>query len=273
VTTVGPTATPVLEARDLVRIYRRGADEVRAVDGISLQVRSGALVAVMGRSGSGKTTLLDLLGCLLRPTSGELAINGRSVIGASDNALAAIRRERIGFVFQEFNLIPTMNAIENVMLPLRYGPRRSDGRATAMELLELVGLAHRLRHRPTELSGGEQQRVAIARALVNDPAVVLADEPTGELDSATSGELLTMLRRLNEGRGVTFVIVTHDPGVAATANRIIRLSDGRVVADLRRGEAGFDDVLGGAATNGRGPRGAARVWARLGELLERARGR
>jgi putative ABC transport system ATP-binding protein len=263
---------PILVARDLAKVYRRGASEVRAVDGVSLSVEAGELLAIMGRSGSGKTTLLDLLGCLLRPTSGELEIDGRSVIGASDRDLAAIRRQRIGFVFQEFNLIPTLTAVENVLLPLRYGPRRPDGRRRAMELLDTVGLAERATHRPSELSGGEQQRVAIARSLVNEPAVVLADEPTGELDSATSARLLDTLRRLNREWGVTIAIVTHDAGVAAKTDRVVRLSDGRVIADATRADgAAFDRALGveSPTANGHPPR----VWARLGELLERARGR
>jgi putative ABC transport system ATP-binding protein len=263
---------PILEARDLVRVYRRGTSEVRAVDGISLRVDAGEFVAVMGRSGSGKTTLLDLLGCLLRPTSGQLAIDGRIVNGASDDELAAIRRELIGFVFQEFNLIPTLTALENVMLPLRYGPRRPDGRVQAEAQLDLVGLAHRSTHRPSELSGGEQQRVAIARALINRPAVVLADEPTGELDSTTSGELLAMLRALNRERGLTLVVVTHDAGVAGAADRVVRLSDGRVLGDVRRGDSAWDAALGGdgvthAAANGHGP--TRRLLERVGELLGR----
>jgi putative ABC transport system ATP-binding protein len=242
-----PTAThPILAARDLVRVFQRGNDVVRAVDGVTLDVAAGEFLAVMGRSGSGKTTLLDLLGCLLRPTSGTLEIDGRAVDRASDGELATIRRERIGFVFQEFNLIASLNAIENVMLPLRYGPRRRDGRRRAAELLERVGLGHRERHRPTELSGGEQQRVAIARALVNDPAVVLADEPTGELDSETSDALMSMLRDLNRERGITLVVVTHDPGIASVTDRVIRLSDGRIVADAPRDGRGFADVLGPA---------------------------
>ena len=261
---------PILEARGLTKVYRRGASEVRAVDGIDLDVGAGELMAIMGRSGSGKTTLLDLLGCLLRPTGGTLSIDGRSVVGASDGELAAVRRERIGFVFQEFNLIPTLTAMENVLLPLRYGPRRRDGPARARELLELVGLGSRTTHRPTELSGGEQQRVAIARALVNEPAVILADEPTGELDSTTSEQLMTTLRDLNRDRGVTIIIVTHDAGVAGATDRVVRLSDGRVVADERRGARGFDRALaGGEPSNGHG----GRVWARLGDLLDRARGR
>jgi len=227
----------ILAARDLTKVYRRGVSEVRAVDGISLEVAAGQLMAIMGRSGSGKTTLLDLLGCLLRPTGGELEIDGHSVIGASDGELAAIRRERIGFVFQEFNLIPTLTAVENVMLPLRYGPRRPDARERALGLLAQVGLAERATHRPSELSGGEQQRVAIARALVNEPAVILADEPTGELDSTTSDQLMGMLRDLNRERGLTIVIVTHDPTIAERTDRIVRLSDGRVVADDRSAAA------------------------------------
>ena len=259
----------ILEARGLSKVYRRGASEVRAVDGIDLDVEAGEFMAIMGRSGSGKTTLLDLLGCLLRPTDGDLSIDGRSVIGASDGELATIRRERIGFVFQEFNLIPTLTAIENVLLPLRYGPRRPDAKARATDLLGLVGLAQRASHRPTELSGGEQQRVAIARALVNEPAVILADEPTGELDSATSDRLMTTLRQLNADRGVTIIIVTHDAGVAGATDRVVRLTDGRVVADERRDTRAFTRALAGEpATNG-GPR----VWARLGDLLEKARGR
>jgi len=262
---------PILRARDLVKVYRRGASEVRAVDGISLEIHPGEFLAVMGRSGSGKTTLLDLLGCLLRPTSGELAIDGRSVIGASDGQLAGVRQSRIGFVFQEFNLIPTLNAIENVMLPLRYGPRRSDGRQRAAELLQLVGLGERLRHRPTELSGGEQQRVAIARALVNDPAVVLADEPTGELDSTTSSALLGMLRDLNAQRGVTFVIVTHDAGVAGSTDRVVRLRDGRVVTDVRRSERGWEEALGPGAGERPGAGSTGGAWSRLGAMLNRVR--
>ena len=260
---------PILEARGLSKVYRRGASEVRAVDGIDLDVEAGEFMAIMGRSGSGKTTLLDLLGCLLRPTDGQLSIDGRSVIGASDGELATIRRERIGFVFQEFNLIPSLTGLENVLLPLRYGPRRPDARQRAGELLELVGLADRAGHRPTELSGGEQQRVAIARALVNEPAVILADEPTGELDSTTSERLMTMLRELNADRGVTIIIVTHDAGVAGGTDRVVRLTDGRVVADERRDTRAFARTLAGEPVTNGGPR----VWARLGDLLDRARGR
>ena len=270
-------SAPIIEARDLVRVYRRGASEVRAVDGVSLEVAAGEFMAVMGRSGSGKTTLLDLIGCLLRPTSGQLRLDGRDVIRLSDGELAGIRQARIGFVFQEFNLIPTLNALENVMLPLRYGPRRSDGRERATSLLEEVGLGHRLRHRPSELSGGEQQRVAIARALVNDPAVILGDEPTGEVDSETSGALIAMLRRLNRERGVTIILVTHDAGVAGATDRVVRLSDGRVVSDVRASDRHFTDALAGvpgspaarAARNGNGSRPS--LLGRIGAALEKVR--
>jgi len=258
---------PIIETRDLTRIYRRGSTEVRAVDGISLSIMPGEFMAIMGRSGSGKTTLLDLLGCLLRPSGGELCIQGRSVVGASDNELAMIRRTRIGFVFQEFNLLPTLSAIENVMLPLRYGPRRRDARETAARLLRVVGLEHRERHRPSELSGGEQQRVAIARAMVNDPALILADEPTGELDSTTSAALILTLRRLNLEQGMTVVIVTHDAGVAGETDRVVRLSDGRVTADVRPDQRSFASaVRGDHLVDGNAGR-----WHRIAGLLDRVR--
>ena len=223
-----------LEARALRKTYRQGTVDVHAVDGVDLAIEAGELVAIVGRSGSGKTTLLDLFGCLLRPTSGEVLVGGEPTAGLPDARLAAVRRDRIGFVFQEFNLLPTLTALENVLLPRRYGARRPDDRARAEALLAAVDLSHRARHRPGQLSGGEQQRVAIARALVNDPAIILADEPTGELDSETSEALVAMLGRLNREEGRTIVIVTHDPEVATAADRIIRLHDGRVVADERR---------------------------------------
>jgi ABC-type lipoprotein export system ATPase subunit len=256
---------PIVETRDLTRVYRRGSTEVRAVDGVSLSIMPGEFMAIMGRSGSGKTTLLDLLGCLLRPSGGELCIQGRSVVGATDNDLATIRRTRIGFVFQEFNLIPTLSALENVMLPLRYGARRRDARQAAARLLGVVGLEHRERHRPSELSGGEQQRVAIARAMVNDPALILADEPTGELDSTTSAALIATLRRLNVDQGMTVVIVTHDPGVAGETDRVVRLSDGQVTADVRPDQRSFADALRGDALVD----GSHRGW--LSGLLDRVR--
>jgi putative ABC transport system ATP-binding protein len=232
--TSAPETRTALEARALRKTYRQGTVDVHAVDGVDLAIEAGELVAIVGRSGSGKTTLLDLFGCLLRPTSGEVLVGGEPTAGLPDARLAAVRRDRIGFVFQEFNLLPTLTALENVLLPRRYGARRPDDRARAEALLAAVDLSHRARHRPGQLSGGEQQRVAIARALVNDPAIILADEPTGELDSETSEALVAMLGRLNREEGRTIVIVTHDPEVATAADRIIRLHDGRVVADERR---------------------------------------
>ena len=232
--TGAPETRTALEARALRKTYRQGTVDVHAVDGVDLAIEAGELVAIVGRSGSGKTTLLDLFGCLLRPTSGEVLVGGEPTAGLPDARLAAVRRDRIGFVFQEFNLLPTLTALENVLLPRRYGARRPDDRARAEALLAAVDLSHRARHRPGQLSGGEQQRVAIARALVNDPAIILADEPTGELDSETSEALVAMLGRLNREEDRTIVIVTHDPEVATAADRIIRLHDGRVVADERR---------------------------------------
>lgn len=225
--------SPILRAVDLVRVYRRGSSEVRALDGVSLEIGAGEYVAVMGRSGSGKTTLLDLLGCLLRPTGGELEIDGRSVIGLGDGELAAIRRERIGFIFQEFNLIPTLNALENVLLPLRYGrPRGADGERRARELLELVGLGHRLRHRPNELSGGEQQRVAIARLLVQDPGLVLADEPVSSLDPARSADVLALLTAIAREQGKTLVASMHEVELAKVYfDRLVGMRNGVVMFD------------------------------------------
>jgi len=232
--TGAPETRTALEARALRKTYRQGTVDVHAVDGVDLAIEAGELVAIVGRSGSGKTTLLDLFGCLLRPTSGEVLVGGEPTVGLPDARLAAVRRDRIGFVFQEFNLLPTLTALENVLLPRRYGARRPDDRTRAEALLAAVDLSHRARHRPGQLSGGEQQRVAIARALVNDPAIILADEPTGELDTETSEALVAMLRRLNRDEGRTIVIVTHDAEVAGVADRIVRLQDGRVVADERR---------------------------------------
>ena len=223
-----------IELTDLTKHYRQGKNTVRALDGVTLSIESGEFVAVVGRSGSGKTTLLDLLGLLLKPTAGRLVIDGRDTGLLLDRDRATMRGERIGFIFQEFNLLPTLNALENVMLPLRYRRGKDpDGRDRARRLLEAVELGDRLEHRPGELSGGQAQRVAIARSLVNNPALVLGDEPTGEVDSETSMQLLDLMRRMNSERGVTFVIVTHDMDVANRADRIIRLKDGKVASDER----------------------------------------
>jgi putative ABC transport system ATP-binding protein len=221
-----------IELIDLTKHYRQGKDVVRALDGVSLQIHSGEFMSIVGRSGSGKTTLLDLLGLLLRPSSGTVRIDGADTTCLRDGQRADLRGRQIGFIFQEYNLLPALNVIENVLLPLRYAKSTvKDGRARALQLLEMVGLSDRLRHRPDELSGGQQQRVAIARALIHRPALVLADEPTGSVDTQTSEDLLALMRRLNHEEGVTFVIVTHDLDLAAQTDRTVQLKDGRVVSD------------------------------------------
>jgi ABC-type lipoprotein export system ATPase subunit len=223
-----------IELVELVKHYRQGTATVKALDGVSLTIDAGEFISVVGRSGSGKTTLLDLVGLLMRPTSGTVLIDAVDSSGLGDSRRADLRGRRIGFVFQEYNLLPSLSLVENVLLPLRYtGGDVREGRARAESLLETVGLADRLHHRPHELSGGQQQRAAIVRALINRPVLVLGDEPTGAVDSETSEQLLGLMRRLNREEGVTFVIVTHDLELAARANRIIRLRDGRVVADER----------------------------------------
>jgi putative ABC transport system ATP-binding protein len=219
---------------DLTKTYRQGSHTITALDGVDLRIESGEFTSIVGRSGSGKTTLLDLAGLLLRPTAGTVLIDGENTAELSDGKRADLRARRIGFIFQEYNLLPALNVVENVMLACRYGGgNRREGRRRALDLLELVGLSGRLHHRPDQLSGGQQQRVAIARALVNRPALVLGDEPTGAVDSQTSDELVALLRRLNREEGVTFVVVTHDLDLAAQTDRIVRLADGRVISDDR----------------------------------------
>jgi putative ABC transport system ATP-binding protein len=224
---------PVLELDSIAKVYP-SAVPVTALDGVSLGIEPGEFVAIMGKSGSGKSTLMNLLGLLDRPTRGSYRFGGLEVARQSDGQLAALRRDRIGFVFQSFNLFPRKTALENVAVPLTYaGVPRAERRRRAVEMLERVGVADRAGHRPSELSGGQQQRVAIARALVNRPAVILADEPTGNLDTRTGEEILGLLTELND-QGVTLVVVTHEDVVASRARRIVRLADGRVVADERR---------------------------------------
>jgi putative ABC transport system ATP-binding protein len=228
---------PIIKLVGLTRQYRMGPTIVSAVAGVDLEIARGEAVALVGPSGSGKSTMLNLIGGLDRPTTGEIWIwsdstggGGENIARASDRRLVAHRRERVGFVFQSFNLLPHRTALENVEVPLMLASLpRAERRSRARELLERVGLGARMDHRPNQLSGGEQQRVAIARALANRPAILLADEPTGNLDSATGGEVMSLLRDLNEG-GLTLVLVTHDATVASYASRVVRLRDGKVVA-------------------------------------------
>ena len=221
----------------LSKQYRRGSETIHALDEVSLDVDRGEFIAVVGRSGSGKTTMLDMLGLLLKPTSGRLFIDDVDTTRLSDSDRAHLRARRIGFVFQEYNLLSGLNVLENVMLPLRYVRDHKDGRQHAIELIERVGLGRRIKHRPTELSGGEAQRVAIARSMVNRPSLILLDEPTGAVDTDTAGQLVGLLKRLNSEDEVTVVLVTHDLDVAAQAKREIRLKDGRVLSDRAIGAA------------------------------------
>jgi putative ABC transport system ATP-binding protein len=231
------TATPAVEARDVARSYRLDGVSVEALRGVTLSIDQGDYVAIVGPSGSGKSTLMHLLGCLDRPTSGSLLLGGRDVAGLSDSELADLRNHTIGFVFQSFQLLGRTSALENVALPLVYrGLRRAERRARATAALDSVGLGHRLGHRPGQLSGGEQQRVAIARALVGEPTVLLADEPTGNLDSRSGADVMALLSRLNTERGVAVVVVTHDLEVAAHARRRIDVRDGLVERDTGRDE-------------------------------------
>jgi len=222
----------VIEANNLTKVYHMGDVEVHALRGLSLKIARGEVVAIMGPSGSGKSTLMNIIGCLDHPSSGEYILDGEDVSNLRDDQLASIRNRKVGFIFQSFNLLSRTSALLNVELPMRYAGITRGRKDRARQALEAVGLGDRVHHRPNELSGGQQQRVAIARALVNDPAILLADEPTGNLDSKSGEEIMRLLLDLNRDRGTTLIIVTHDPEVAARTQRVIHIRDG-VVEEAR----------------------------------------
>ena len=224
----------VIQAEGLTKVYRMGEVEVQALRGLSLQVKRGEALAIMGPSGSGKSTLMSILGCLDRPSAGKYILDGEPVSGLTDDQLADIRNRKIGFIFQSFNLLQRTSALDNVELPISYSNRSTnDGRDRAANALKAVGLENRMKHRPAELSGGEQQRVAIARALVNEPAILMADEPTGNLDSKAGQEIMDLLLLFNRERNTTLLIITHDPRIAAQAQHTIKIRDGVIEEDPR----------------------------------------
>jgi putative ABC transport system ATP-binding protein len=222
--------TVLLEFIDITKIYKMGTHEVRALDGVSFSVQAGEFVAIMGSSGSGKSTAMNIMGCLDRPSSGVYKLDGTDVSRMRDGELAKVRNRKIGFVFQSFNLLPRTSAIENVELPLVYSGFVRDRRKRAQNALERVGLGDRVHHKPNELSGGQQQRVAVARSLVNEPAIILADEPTGNLDTKSGEEVLKIFQDLNDG-GITLIIVTHEEEVAQCCKRVLRFRDGKLISD------------------------------------------
>ena len=227
----------MIEIQDITKVYRMGDTELRALDGVSLRVEEGDWVAIMGPSGSGKSTLMNVIGCLDQPTSGSYKLDDQEVGRMNDEQLAAVRNRKIGFVFQTFNLLSRTTALQNVELPLVYAGAK-DRRSKAVAVLERVGLGDRLNHRPNELSGGQQQRVAIARALINEPAIILADEPTGNLDSHAGAEIMEIFHQLH-AQGMTLVMVTHDPDIGSQCKRIVHIKDGQITSDERLAKEGL----------------------------------
>ncbi len=229
---------PLIKVRDLCKVYNPGENEVRALDHVDLSIDKGELVGIIGHSGSGKSTLMNMLGCLDVPTSGNYYLNGKDVSNMTDDELSDVRNVEIGFIFQGFNLIPNLTARENVELPLIYrGVSKKEREELAVESLKAVGLEHRMDHKPSEMSGGQQQRVAIARAIAARPPVILADEPTGNLDSRSTQEIMEVLKELHRS-GRTVILITHDDEIAAQVNRVIRIKDGKVEADFRNEQTG-----------------------------------
>ena len=233
----------MIELQEITKIYRMGNVEVPALQGVSLTIDPGEMVSIIGASGSGKSTLMNILGCLDVPTSGKYLLEGEDVVRLRENRLAEIRNRKIGFVFQTYNLLPRLSALDNVELPLLYGNSKNR-RRRALEALERVGLGDRTRHKPTELSGGQQQRVGIARALVKNPALMLADEPTGNLDGESSRDIVGILQELNRDQGLTVIIITHEPDIAAATQRVIAMRDGFVVEDRRTAGNSAQPVIG-----------------------------
>jgi ABC-type lipoprotein export system ATPase subunit len=240
--------TPLIRLRDICKTYHLGEVDLQVLRGVSFDIFPGEYVALMGASGSGKSTLMNVIGCLDKPTSGSYALDGREVTALQPDELAVARNQKIGFVFQSFNLLRRTSALENVMMPLSYSPENPsdhEAAARAKRLLEMVGLGERLDHEPSQLSGGQQQRVAIARSLINHPPLLLADEPTGNLDSKTTEEILKMFGELNAKDGITLLLVTHEPDVAAHAHRVIRIHDGVLTSDSRNESAPAGGAAGG----------------------------
>ena len=226
-----------MQANELWKLYASGESTVQAVKGVNVTIREGEMIAIMGPSGCGKTTLLNVLSGIDEPTAGEVTIDSKSLFAVSDNERSRMRAEYLGFIFQDFNLLPVLSAVENVELPLLLlGKPANEARNTALDALQAVGLGERSGHRPSELSGGQQQRVAIARAIVHNPSVVLCDEPTGNLDSATSASVMDLLKSINKKMGTTFLLVTHDSEVAKQCNRILHMDDGEIISDQRDNE-------------------------------------